>query len=262
MPNTTRAFQTLAILALAAGCSSNKAGPPSPYATPDGFCTKWAQAACNKTVVADCGADSADVCVTAQQSFCLGLVQSGYAPKYGPDCVSAVKAAYADAKLTKTEYELVRRLGGVCATVLSGPGGQDASCSSNADCDTLSGLSCVIAPGGAGSCQTPELVSGGNTCGQPQQVCDTGFYCNGSNCIADAAQGASCGADVPCADGLGCEGTAGSETCQSLGAVGSACASDAECASNICAIASGASSGVCEDTVILSQIDPVCASLR
>lgn len=265
MTHPIRALLTLGFstLSLLTACGSSEAGPPSPYASADGFCEKWAEAACNKTVTENCGAASADACVTSQATFCASLIQADhYARKYAPDCVKAVKAAYLDAKLTRDEYEVVRRLGGVCAKVLSGAGGQGAACSTALDCNTLDGLTCVTPPGKSGSCQKPEIVSGGNVCGGDAQVCADGLYCNGANCIANASEGAACGADVPCADGLGCLGDDTAASCQRLGAVSDECATGSDCASTICAVAPSATTGICVDTVVLSQTEPACTALR
>ena len=109
-----KALSSILLVCLAAGCSSSQAGPGShdPYGDVGSFCEQWGKAACNKTVVTNCSAASADKCVATQKEYCLALVSpSGYSSKFAKQCIQAVHDAYADAKLTASEYQVVTSLG-------------------------------------------------------------------------------------------------------------------------------------------------------
>jgi len=257
-----KALSSILLLCLAAGCSSAQSGPGSqdPYRDVGSFCEQWGKAACNKTVVTNCSAASADKCIAAQKEYCLALVSpSGYSSKFAKQCIQAVHDAYADAKLTASEYQVATSLGAPCDQLEKGPGAEGDSCTDDSGCNTLDGLHCVIRAGdSSGACYVPKVQDGGFPCDQPEQTCATGFYCDGSNCLARKAAGKACTDTEPCVETALCV----SGTCQAKGQTSDPCADDSDCQSNICAIAAGSVQGVCVDNIILGATEPLCTHLR
>lgn len=261
-----KALTSILLMCLAAGCSGGKAGPGShdPYADVGAFCEQWGKAACNKTVVTNCSAADADKCVASQKEYCLTLVSpSGYSSKYAKECIQAVHDAYADAKLTADEYQVVTSLGAPCDQLEKGPGGEGASCQDDSGCNTLEGLHCITRPGdSSGTCYKPKVVQGGYQCDQPQQTCVTDFFCEQGVCVHGQTSGQPCSSDKPCVTTAQCTGVAGSQTCQDKGATSDSCSQDSDCQSNICAIAKGSAQGVCVNNIILGPTEPLCTHLR
>jgi hypothetical protein len=266
-------LREVALLVLVvSACSGVEEGSGSPYDRVDGFCTKWAQAACNGEVVEKCSAADEEACVEAQKSFCESLVPDGrYSSSLAKDCVEAVEKAFKDAELTPEERDTVLRLGPPCDGVLSGEAGEGEACGETADCNTEQALACVKKPGDEeGTCQEPMEVMGGFDCSGDNVVCAEGFYCDGANCLANKGDGASCSDAIPCAIEFNCERPDGSmpdplvddATCVAKAEVGSDCEKDSDCLTGICSIAAGSSAGVCSALTVLSPTDPICEDLR
>lgn len=236
-----------------------------PLATPDGFCTQWAKNACNATVVKDCQATSADACIATQKSFCLGIVPaSGYSSKLAKACLTAVKDAYADGKLTVAERNTVVRLGAPCDQLSKGPGIAGSDCQDNTDCDTTIGLRCLMpeasdaGTSSFGTCEVPVIVGGGYPCTQPNQVCTEGFFCISGNCLAGKSLNDACSADQPCQTTFKCE----TSVCVSKADTGSSCSTDNDCKTDMCIKGVGSSTGVCANEEPLTVIDQFCENLR
>jgi hypothetical protein len=268
MPLISR-ISPLLLLCLATACSSEKKGSAAkdPYATEADFCGQWAIAVCNADVVSKCsgGGTDTDACIQAQSAFCLSALPANYTSDgdNAKACVEAVKAAYKDGKLTADEVQLVRNFAEPCNVLSHGPAAEGDLCSQRSDCDTLSGYDCIIRPGETqGSCQMPVQASGGDPCANPNVVCPDTHYCDGSNCLTRAAEGVACGANKPCAQDLQCLGLSGSETCQPKASSSQACTDNAGCQSGLCAIAQGASDGICVAEVLLGPTEPLCSDLR
>ena len=247
------------------GCSSTE-NAVDPNATVSGFCANWAKAACsNETVLACSGAakvdaNLTDACVTSQRIFCERLVPSkGYGSLKASQCLSAVRDAYRDARLTAQEVETVRHLGEPCNHLIKGPQRQAESCTQDQDCDTLHDYLCVV-KGGRGSCQVPSLVANGTSCAAPDSACNPGFYCTGGddpNCVQSKALGKPCTADFECVTGLVCDGDECSERVSP-----ESCSADDECATGVCDIPVNSSSGRCVSALTLSSSSRVCEDLR
>jgi hypothetical protein len=222
-----------------------------PVQTPGGLCQKWADAACNPTVVTNCGAANAAACVAKQKQFCENLLTSkGLSGPFvlakANACVEAVKTAYAPpASLTTTERDTVLQLGYPCDTLEVE--GTDA--------------------GSDGGCGAAVCKYGGQTCGGVDEACVPGFYCNGSYCIESPAAGAaccvgfpSCAMTITCQVAYLCAGAEGSQTCVARNPRGGMCTTDPECAEGL--FCSAATSGICVDTLVLSVNEPVCQNFR
>lgn len=253
------------VLVLSSACSSGEEGPGANTSTTQtraAFCTEWGKRACSDNVVEFCQASSVEGCQAAQTAFCLTLVPDTYAADNARVCLDAVEAAYLDADLDSEELLTVRQLGEPCNQLVHGPGGVNATCNVDADCNGPRGLVCVV-KGGAGTCQEPEVVDGGFDCSEPQQVCEDGFYCNTENCVAYRRLGANCSSDSECGPEAYCDivPPATQNVCIGRGSVGDACQTGRECVSQICLeLANGNSS--CLNRVRLSPSEPLCDDLR
>jgi hypothetical protein len=262
------------LFAALSGCAGESDDTDKQLAKVEGFCEKWGEHVCNGNVVDQCSAADRQSCREAQAAFCEDLVPSGkYSSEHAEPCLEAVQIAYEDAQLTAEERDVVRFLGGACHPVVSGSGSEGDPCEVTADCSVDADLSCVRKPGEEmGSCQIAEEVEGGRRCSGDTQICASGFYCDGTNCLASHEGGEPCSADVPCADAFKCEalegGTADADggvvetVCVERVGTGQSCGKNEDCMSAICAMATGASGGVCASRIILSATDPICDDLR
>lgn len=233
--------------------------PDDPFADPAFVCNEWAEAACVEAVTGACVAESTEACVEAQSAFCLTLIPTEYDSATAEDCVAAVQEAYADARLTPAEISVVVDGQGACEFVEQTTASEGERCDEDSDCD--GDLRCKIPSGQlTGTCIVAEIVGGGFSCTGENQICDSAFYCDGTNCIARPGADQACSPEVPCTEGLACEGLPGERSCVALGGVGTVCQFDAECESNICAPA-GASNR-CASEVILAPSAPLCENLR
>jgi hypothetical protein len=265
-----RTILSLLLISVVPSCSGSDRDPNARYSTLEGFCQQWGTAACNETVVENCQAASTDTCIESQKQFCMALVPRGYSPQFARECVSAVQDAYADARLTLEELNTVQKLEAPCHRVVSGAG-EGASCARDSDCDMVSGLRCVMSTGAEqGVCAEPVVVDPGRSCNAVGQVCTQGFYCNGSNCIERKSAGSTCASDDECREDSKCEmadpgaggagGTGsvvpGEGTCTERAELSQSCDSHDDCKSNFC------NGTLCANTVVLSQSEPICATLR
>jgi len=250
----------LGFLVCASGCSSKDESDP--YATVSDFCAAWGKAACNSTVVNHCSglattADLTSACVLKQQVFCEGLVpNTGYSSAQAKTCLDAVSNAYSDAALDGTEIATVRELGAPCNHLIKGPVAMGGTCTKDTDCDTVHNVLCVM-KSGVGTCVIPTVVANGTDCTAPEASCNPGFYCDGSNCVAQHALNKNCTGDYECAMGLAC--TSGKCT---MPVDPDQCTADTDCTTGVCDITSGMSTGMCTDQIILSHAESVCGDLR
>jgi hypothetical protein len=263
-------------MSLAVGCSSKTGGGDADaLAEVRGFCLEWAERACNDTVVSHCSAADADACVAGQRQFCESIVDDGkYSRLTAEACLDGVEEAYADAQLTAEERDTVRLLGPPCDKIVSGSTGGGGTCTEDTDCNRDVDLLCVKKAGrGTGTCQIPQAVGGGRDCSAADAVCESGFYCDGTNCLAEKVSGAACSESVPCSaatrcltpDGQPPTTTDGGEppaaSCEPRSSVGRPCKDDDDCTTRICSLRAGTEEGVCSAVILLSPTDPHCASL-
>lgn len=209
---------------------------PDPLRTREGFCAEWGEAACTKEVVSACAATDAEACAAAQAAHCMAVVSAGaYERSLARACLDSVRDAYADEKLTAAEAAVVLRGGAPCDFV------------------------CVEVDG---ECVPPEVVGGGQECSDAATICEEGFYCDGSNCLAVRTEGRACSDTIPCAEGLKCvEGTSGM-VCEAKAGPGQPCATGEDCVSGICTLPAGDDEGICANEIILSAAEPTCSDLR
>lgn len=253
-------------LALPIGCTVEEDAPPDPFATRAGFCDAWAENACAPKVITYCNAKSVEACKTTQSEFCLGLLPDNYASTHAKDCLDAVKGAYEDAELDPDELQIVLHLAAPCDQLSKGTRADGQSCTAADDCDTAGGFSCIMKQGEAqGTCGEPEEVAAGEACDGPSQVCKSGYFCNGENCVAYKKTGVACEGDYQCKPTDHCSkdsADAATGTCAVRADLEEACSADTDCQSNYCVIESGATEGVCAGTIRLSRTEPICENLR
>jgi len=258
----------LGLLVCLGACSSTKDGPGDPYATVPEFCAAWGSAACNDTVIERCsGVDPGKVtdaqrqaCTTKQSNYCETLLPTtGYGSVNAKACIDAVKAAYSDGILTSDDLILVRHRGDACAALVKGPKAAGDTCTVNDDCDTLTGVSCIM-QAGVGHCGIPKIVANGEACTDPDATCNPTFYCDGSNCVKEKAAKAKCTASYECAGGLTCDADTTSATAGTCitATPNASCTSDADCPAGTCEAALNA----CVSSVQLAPAEAICGDLR
>ncbi len=258
-------FGVLCAGAVLFGACSSDDDKEDPLDRASGFCADWAERACSEAVQRRCSSGSQERCEGAQLDFCLDLVPDELYSKAGAkDCLDAVKDAYEDGELTGAERDTVVHLAGECAAVLSGDGDEDDDCTDDLDCDTSAGLRCVRRlDEPSGTCQEPVEVAGGRECDDPDEVCESGFYCDEErNCLAKKRLGRECSETIPCEDDLRCvvPADAGVGVCTAKTAVADECESDDECVSGICR--QGASSLICAEVIVLDVGLDICEDFR
>ena len=261
-------------MAAFAGCSSDASGPKldetdNSLKDRGSFCKAWANAACNEDVVDSCQAADADACIAAQRNYCVSLVPAGYKSTHADECIAAVKRAYDDAELNKTELEIVLKLGGDCGRLVDGGSAEGVSCTVSTDCNTVKGYECVIKAGNSeGTCQVRKIQGPGEPCDEPAQVCDTGAYCAGNdddgyNCLVTKPTGKTCTYDAMCDTSDLCDVSGSSDgvtgKCAPKLERSDTCATNEECASGICL--QGSTKSACADSVKLTFGSPFCTDL-
>jgi hypothetical protein len=245
--------------ALAGGCGSDHKNPrriADPLENVTGFCEEWGKRACNQLVADACLAKSLEECAAAQAVHCVNTMKPNYDKKNAVACLDEVQKAYADAKLTAAEHEVVVNLRAPCDKLFEGPGTAGFPCTANHECNTLENFECVIHADGQGTCEVPEVQAGGFPCAAPYQVCGEAFYCNGQNCLVRPAVGQPCSMTVPCTDDATCVGIEGAGVCTAKLADREACTDPDECVSGICAFSG--TNGRCAPHILLDAADPLC----
>ncbi len=267
-----------AALGLLTSCTKKSDPLTAKLATAEGFCDDWAGRACNDHVVEACSAESKNSCIDSQKAFCGKLIPDGkYSDLTARACLSAVEAAYSDGILTASERDTVRHLANQCDHIVSGTGTAGKACLVDSDCDRDEDLSCVKKTSVMGKCEKPpdKPIGGGHDCSAAEAVCEDGFYCDGSNCLAAKSVDDECSATVPCdatsrcldADGnvvgaTGADAGAATGICRARKAIGNTCTGDDDCTSGICTPKAGSAEGVCSKQVVLSPADPICSDLQ
>jgi len=241
-------------LLLVCSCSGDD---DEPELTRGDFCADWAEAACSEETVDRCQAADVDACRLSQADYCLALVPQDFDAARSRECLSAVRAAYRDGDLSATELRTVQRLDTPCDRLARGPAGEGDSCDADSDCATPDGFECVR-KGGAemGTCQQAEPAAAGESCAAAQQTCSGNFFCNGANCVAFFALGATCTSNEECGPEARCQG----DECTARAGTGADCTEDEDCVSNVCLDFEGGRT--CTDRLVLARSEPFCDELR
>jgi hypothetical protein len=256
----------LALLALTLpfGCKA-KEDPPDPLAQRGGFCDAWAKAACQKVVVDDCNAASADDCEATQNRICIKKLPEIYDSRHASECLDAVKAAYSDGDLTADELTVVLNFGAPCDQLSKGTSSDGEACVENNDCYTAAGFSCIKKLGATdGVCGKPDPKKGGETCDGPSEVCVDGYFCDGSNCLVYKKTNAACEGDYQCDPVNHCVIATGETmgTCGAREALNATCTSNEDCESHYCAVNADPAKSKCASKIRLTLNEPLCDDLR
>lgn len=260
----------------ACACAEDK--PADPLASANGFCDAWADRVCSEDVATTCAfgdeTNAVDKCKAAQKDHCLDRVNDDlYTGRGARECLDEVGEALNDGQLNPREYRVLMEFARPCDELLSGPGESGDACNAEIDCNSLKGFACVKKTGASdGECQKPDYVSGGRKCNTDNAVCEQGFFCDGTNCIAKLESGEACDAENPCADEFICSaaGDGGVSRCVGKIEVGEKdendqavrCASNNECASGLCSKVEDLETGLCVTAVVLTANATFCSSLR
>ena len=287
-PSLAWAFGLVTLGLAWSACSSDEAEGQAPvfrYRATTDFCTAVATAACTQPVQSGCGVD-AGTCVSALRQHCnSGEVDAsrrilGAGNAYRGDradaCVDAVGVAHRDGILTGAEIARVTEL---CDVVFSPRSPLDGTCSVKADCDDNPNdtvvLDCFFAssdPNAPGTCTTIKPAAPGEACTALGTVCQdpnpgdqTTYFCNGQNCIVNAANvaescspGRPCGANDRCLpDPNAASGAPASYTCQPKQSPNTDCSVNEECVSGVCGLrlVGGQPVRQCQADIKLNNID-------
>lgn len=249
------ALSGLSLAAILAGCGGTDTDTGSDYAHPDqaSFCQALGEAECNTSVVKACyGSDDATLpadresCITARAADC-NPAELPYHPERADACLAARSQALADGVWTHQEIDAVDE---ACLPVFSKEGPEGAICAGGTDCDTASGLVCIIKLGDLeGICAIPVAMSGGEDCASPEAVCGDGFYCDPqvSHCLANPEVDDACSAAAPCDSTSYCT-SPDDGSCVEKTKNGDSCTKDELCSGGFCVGATDSKPGVCSST--------------
>ena len=211
-------------VAVVSGCGGGSSTP----VTEDSYCTDKAAKECQ--VAAKCGTD-VTACQTQRHTICLAVNAASksatrfFTPGNVSACVNQTNTVYAKANSSQATQTDIDNMNDICAYVFQGT--STAACTVKYECKNKS----QICDKGLCVAQTP--VAKGAFCVSPGQTCSSDSYCamdtatNQLKCLAKAAQGAPCGATVPCVDPYRCDSASG--TCMTKLTSGAFCGSSADC---------------------------------
>jgi hypothetical protein len=234
------------------GCGSGSDGGEREVITRSDFCEHWAEAACSPEVVSVCQASSTADCLAAQSAACLEKLPDSFVDRGVERCVKAVRQAYEDADLTASELDIVLRFRGPCSDIVIANESGD-TCEVDADCEPA--LTCILKDEAEGTCEEPVTIEPGFSCSEPEETCEAGFYCDGSNCLAALMAGTDCSNDAQCDSDMYCD-----DICIERLNVNEECDSDSQCISGLCYKIDD--EGTCLNRLRLSPSEPMCADLR
>ena len=240
---------------LSLGCGDDEEDPLSSAA---GFCDEWSRATCNADIVQSCDADEESDCLVAASEFCGEKVTPrAYGGEGATECLDAVRAAFLDGELDLEEHDLAFSLQGECSRILSGDGREGDECDETSDCDRSEDLECVVKDG-EGTCVIPVVQGGGESCDEPELVCEDNLFCDGSNCLVRAGEEDDCDDDNPCGEGLRCD----DDVCVPKLDARDDCTTNDDCASGLCEVGSDGEDGECANIIQLVARSPLCAYFR
>lgn len=233
-------------------CGSSDSGDKYPEYSD--FCEARADAECSSAVTEACQLESAK-CKSVRTGECSKAKppSASYRPGEAEKCLSAIGKAYKDNKFTPEEQVAIDN---ACALLFGGTKGHGVTCAGDYDCNLNDGLRCLKMPGEAnGKCHAPEVVKGGDDCGEAL-VCDEGLFCTANDNICANLRGKdkSCSPTEPCAADLRCV----EDFCIDKLDAGAECeiAGAHECKSGFCAKVGAKMQ--CVSNITFSPNEPVC----
>ncbi len=266
----------VAILSLAsvAGCATPTDDIPdqgTAYDSLEKFCHTRAVLECSPAVVKACQSGSTEACVGLREASCIDGAPQGttYVSTHAPECLTLVEQMYSTTILEASEVEA---LSTACVTDLfTGPGPARAPCTTSLDCDTVSGLECIVPFGSSnneGKCLVPKNAGSGMPCTGEADRCQTGFYCDPliQVCTPSAPVGQTCAGNFPgaCVSGAECQGGGLIQApwCVELAPPGAHCVEDTDCAAGLCDRPAANGNGTCTETLELVAIAASCQGFR
>jgi hypothetical protein len=212
---------TFTLATWASGCGGGSSTP----ITQDSFCDQKAQKECQ--VSTKCGTMNS-ACLSQRKAKCLAFAAASASSKRQftaanvAACVNKTNAVYAKATITPAD---LADMDDVCSYVFQGTSTADCAvkyeCAGTKICDKS-------------LCAAKVVKNKGALCGNPGEVCAAGSYCahdptsGAFTCLAKAAAGTACSADVPCVETQRC--AAATSTCVALFMSGETCGTSDECA--------------------------------
>jgi hypothetical protein len=206
----------------AVACSSTAADK---YPSSDSFCDAKAQEECQ--VAARCAATDGN-CLAARKSECSKLVSQSaggthqYRPGQAEGCVNKTHDVYS--RQTPLTPDVQGELAVACAKIFQGTTKSFQTCESTLDCE--GDLICDKT-----FCAAKVTKNGGEPCGNPGEVCNTGNFCDTfsggvAQCKPRKAKGEACDTTKnPCNESLRCN-----TSCEERFGSGSSCGSNGDCA--------------------------------
>jgi hypothetical protein len=244
-------------------------GPPGEATTVESFCHEVATRLCAGLESCGCRFDvrpyDATTCVEARTTACV----SGAAPIAAD--IAAGRASFVEHTVTSC-YADTAALAAACTTYPGFGGPLPASCGSAIVSTAALGAPCQLSTGGLAFCAggtgvcadvCTALPAPGEPClGDSPGFCGPGLVCDGGNCTAPRASGATCTSASACADGLVCD-TRGSHICVAPLAAGSACAENGQCATGLaCDPGSGTCTALAGEGDACGDVDGACGAGR
>jgi hypothetical protein len=255
-------------------------GPVYPFPTESDFCLAKAKAECNSKVQGLCNT-TVDACVKGRSdSSVCNPANLPYMPSPAQACIDALTSAWSDGVL---DYNEIISNTKACTPVFTNAHIAGASCQQpggtndlpsaavvgwqigpDADCDTASGLACLITEAGKpGTCVKPNVLTAGDDCSVQNSVCGENLYCNAGTCAKAKKLGEACTAEKLCETDLLCQ----NGSCAAREANGTACKSDTECVGKdgpwgYCITDTSGNNGQCFDTFQLNAFANSCKSFK
>jgi hypothetical protein len=252
------------LVAACANGQSSQGGPNANDNYPDvqSFCDGLAQAECSHAVLTACGVKDSSSCAKAMSAACVAGQPQGtsYVAANAQACVELATSTYGKSTISASEKAQLATLCG--PQIFSGPGGPRSPCTSQWDCSSAQGLSCVVPYGQmSGKCLAPTPVPPSGSCADEASVCsDPSYFCDPmqKECLPAANNGEACNQGWrPCVPGYTCtNGLFG--TCKQLGADGAPCTLDTDCTGGMCDKASSQAEGTCASQITLTPLDSLC----
>jgi hypothetical protein len=258
------------VSAMASGCSTRdetESPKSDPLKTAAGFCTKLAEAVCNKEVVLECFTASEDAldevtetCVKNAAITVCDANAGNYNSKAAQACIDAVQDLYDERRLEREEIDAAVE---VCLEAVHGDLGVGQACDNDQECDGSLKLRCIGKPAEpdmlANTCQEPVESEPGGDCAAADAVCPDTFYCDvGEHCVARQDALDPCDAVTLCVETALCI----SSVCIAKKPDGDqTCTAPAECAGGFCLIKSGDVVGQCGSFTPVNFDTPECDKL-
>ncbi len=211
-------------LLVIAGCASAVPPPkPTPPAIP--AITESCQAIAEKQCALQELCEAHDYALWSTRELCVERIKSACVNRRSPPPNLAASLATCAKETTSWSCEEYYDHGYIRSCEPLGTLGTGEQCSTDRDCE--SGF-CGAETGACGRCVKP--FRDGDKCDKAPTHCASGSWCAAGRCQQGRKLGESC-VEVPCAQGLACNGEPGKQVCEKAGLAGDRCGEEQRCAS-------------------------------